>query len=303
MGKISPVSIKYTVYADVSLTSVADKPDVIGAIFGQTEGLMGSELELRELQKTGKIGRIEVNLKDEGGKTSGRIIIPSSLDKSETSIIAASLETIDRVGSCEARIRVSKIEDVRITKRDFILRRAEQLLRNLVETMPDSQEFKTRVTEKVRKMEITDYGEDELPAGPMLESNEEVIIVEGRADVINLLKYGIKNVIAINGSRAGNTILDVIDQKVATLFLDGDRGGDLIIKKFSELCEPDFVARAPDGKEVEELTMKEIQKALRGNITWKQALEEADIKPPKSIPKRKRTPIKKTVKKSSKTRK
>lgn len=263
MGKISPVSIKYIIHADIKLSSLADKPDVIGAIFGQTEGLLGPDLELRELQKAGKIGRIEVKLTNNKGKSEGEIIIPSSMGKSETAIVAASLETIDRVGPCNAKIKVRKIEDVRVAKREFILKRAEELLKQLVESLPDSQAFTNKVTQTVRTMEVQEYGEDKLPAGPLIDDSDEIIIVEGRADVLNLLKYGIRNVIGLNGSRGSKTIIDLAHKKITTLFVDGDRGGDLIARRLLQEAEIDYIARAPDGKEVEELTMKEIQKALR----------------------------------------
>jgi DNA primase len=292
MGKISPVSIKYSIVAKITLSSLADRPDVIGAIFGQTEGLLGSELELRELQKTGKIGRIEVNLKNRQGKSEGEIIVPSSMNKSETAIIAAAIETIDRVGPCNARIRVDRIEDIRVSKREFILTRAEELLKELVNTLPDSTEFTNKVTQTVRTLEIQEYGADKLPAGPMIDGSDEIIVVEGRADVVTLLKYGIRNVVALNGEKDGNTLINLIRQKSVTLFVDGDRGGDLIIKKLSGLADIDSVAKAPDGKEVEELTLKEIQKALRGKVESEQSAHEFDNKKstdndkPRSAPRR-----------------
>ena len=55
MGKISQVSSKYIIHANIDIEGVVDRPDVIGAIFGQTEGLLGADLELRELQKSGRI--------------------------------------------------------------------------------------------------------------------------------------------------------------------------------------------------------------------------------------------------------
>jgi len=293
IGKISPVSIKYNVVAKVTLTGIADRPDVIGAVFGQTEGLLGSELELRELQKTGKIGRIEVNLKNQAGRSEGEIIIPSSMGKSETAIIAAAIETIDRVGPCNARIKVDEIQDVRVSKRDFILKRAEELLKNLVKSLPDSAEFTNQVTQTVRSMEVTDYGKDKLPAGPMIDGSDEIVVVEGRADVINLLKYGIRNVIALNGKDSSGTLSELMHKKVVTLFVDGDRGGDLVIKKLASVADIDFVTKAPDGKEVEELTLKEIQKALRAKHTWEQFKTEnesyANIKPTSRAPARTQT--------------
>ena len=131
MGKISPVVAKYIIHVIISIEGSVDKPDVIGAIFGQTEGLLGAELEMRELQKEGKIGRIEVNLETVDGRSVGEIQVPTALDKSETTIIAAALETIDRIGPTEASIQVTKIEDVRGSKRDFIIGRAKKLLEGL----------------------------------------------------------------------------------------------------------------------------------------------------------------------------
>ncbi len=277
MGKISPVSIKYVIHANIRLSGAVEKPDVIGAVFGQTEGLLGSELELRELQKSGRIGRIEVDTTVSNGKSEGEIIIPSSMGKSETAIIAAAIETIERVGPCTAQIHVKKIEDVRISKRDFIISRAKELLKLLVDDMPDSQAITNSITEDVRALEITEYGKERLPAGPMIKDSEELIIVEGRADVVNMLKYGFKNIIGMGGANPSEEIIDLIKTKIVTLFVDGDRGGDLILKNMSRFGELDFVARAPDGKEVEELTLKEINKSLRAKMSWEQLLEEGII--------------------------
>ncbi|MEM2874146.1 MAG: DNA primase DnaG [Candidatus Nanoarchaeia archaeon] len=274
MGKISPVSIKYIIHADLELTGVAERPDIIGAIFGQTEGLLGTELELRELQKSGRIGRIDVKLESKGGKTNGEILLPSSMGKTETAIIAAALETIERVGPCDAKIKVTKIEDVRVAKRNFVLERAKELLQQMITDMPDTQAFTTMLTQGMREAEIIEYGKDRLPAGPDIDNVDEIIIVEGRADVLNLLRYGIRNVIGMKGAKPTDTVIDLTKKKITTLFVDGDRGGDLIIKNLAGLTDLDFVARAPDGKEVEELQQKEILKALRLKIPWEQAKNE-----------------------------
>ncbi|MFH1053631.1 MAG: DNA primase DnaG [Candidatus Woesearchaeota archaeon] len=272
MGKISPVSSKYIIHASIGIEGVVDKPDVIGAIFGQTEGLLGADLELRELQRSGRIGRIEVNVDTRSGKTQGTIIIPSSLDKAETSIVAAALEIIQRIGPCNAKIRCENIEDVRVSKRNLVITRAKELLKNMMDNvMPDSQELADEVAYSVRVMEITEYGNDRLPAGPAIDESDDIIVVEGRADVLNLLKHGIKNCIALNGTSVPQTIIDLSRKKEVTALVDGDRGGDLIIKELATVAEIDFVTKAPDGKEVEEITKKEIHKALRSRISAEQA--------------------------------
>ncbi|MBI4150830.1 DNA primase [Candidatus Woesearchaeota archaeon] len=285
MGKISPVASKYIVNSTIEIEGVVDRPDVIGAIFGQTEGLLGEDLELRELQRSGRIGRIEVNLDTRGGKSTGTIVIPSSLDKAETAVIAAALEIIQRIGPCNAKVRVTNVEDVRISKRQFVIDRAKEILRNMLDTgSPDSTELTEEVISSVRVQEVVEYGRDRLPAGPGIEESEEVIVVEGRADVVNLLKYGFKNVIAMNGTQVPPTIAELSLKKDVIVFVDGDRGGNLILKEVLAVAEIDFVTKAPDGKEVEELTKKEIHKALRSRITAEQAkLELASVDTSQSI--------------------
>jgi len=279
MGKINPVSSKYIVHTSITIDGVVDKPDVIGAIFGQTEGLLGADLELRELQRSGKIGRIEVNLDTRGGKTKGEIILPSSMDKAETAIVGAALEIIQRIGPCNAKVRVENVEDVRVSKRQFVIERAKELLKTLTDSvLPNSQEITEEVAASVRVMEITEYGRDRLPAGPDVADSSEIIVVEGRADVINLLKNGFKNAIAINGTSVPATIVELCKQKTVTVFVDGDRGGSLIVQELLSVTDIDFVTRAPDGKELEELTKKEIHKCLRARIAAEQVKLEIGVK-------------------------
>ncbi|MBT7903393.1 DNA primase [Candidatus Woesearchaeota archaeon] len=300
MAKISQVSAKYIVHSTIDIEGVVDRPDVVGAIFGQTEGLLGSDLELRELQRSGRIGRIEVNVETRAGKTTGAIIVPSSLDKAETCIIGAALEIIQRIGPCNAKIKVTKIEDVRISKRSFVIDRAKELLKTLADTvLPDSQELADEVAYSVRVMEIREYGRDRLPAGPSIDDSEEIILVEGRADVLNLLKHGFKNVIAMNGSSVPQTIIDLSKRKIMCAFVDGDRGGDLNVQELIQVAELDFVTKAPDGKEVEELTQKELHKCLRSKISAEQAkLDFANKRPMprpsashQAVPQRRSAPV------------
>jgi len=260
MAKISPVSIKYMINASFRAEGPLEKPDVIGALFGQTEGLLGSDLEMRELQKEGKIGRIEVDLEVVDGKTIGDIEVPTALDKSETALIAASLETIDRIGPTEAEIKIESIKDVREDKRNFITDRAKSLLEE-IDSGDSFNEMSKSIKEESRAAKIQEYGEEKLPAGN-LDSNE-VIVVEGRADVVNLLKNRVNNVIGMNGTKLPKEIARLGEEKELTLFIDGDRGGKLIANNVIENAKVAYVAIAPDGKEVEELTGKEILIALR----------------------------------------
>ncbi|MFH1246930.1 MAG: DNA primase DnaG [Candidatus Micrarchaeota archaeon] len=271
MGKTYIDTVKYMVKANFEVDGIIEKPDIVGALFGQTEGLLGDDLDFRELQKNGRLGRIEVETQVKGGKTFGQIYVPSSLDMVETSILAASLEIVDRVGPCEARISVEKIEDSRSVKRKQLLDRARSLLKNLVvEELPESKQLTELVRDELKVAEISSYGEDKLPAGPLLNQSDSIIVVEGRADVINLLKNGIKNVVAVGGANVGKSIAKICNEKEVTVFLDGDRGGDIILKELMAVADIDYVARAPAGKEVEELARKEIIQCLRKRIPAEQ---------------------------------
>ncbi|MFA5105436.1 MAG: DNA primase DnaG [Candidatus Micrarchaeia archaeon] len=277
MGKTYIDTVKYVVFASVEIDGLVEKPDVVGAIFGQTEGLLGDELDLRDLQKNGRIGRIEVDLNPRGGKSVGKIKLPSSLDMVETCILASALETVDRVGPCEAKIGVEKVEDTRNAKRKVLIERAKNLLKNLLlNELPESREISEMVRQEVKVAEIAEYGADKLPCGPNIDKNDEIIIVEGRADVLNLLKNDITNVIAVGGANVGPTIAKLAKEKEVTVFLDGDRGGDIILTELANVADIDFVARAPHGKEVEELGRKEMIKCLRAKVPYEQANSHGD---------------------------
>ena len=253
------------------MEGVVEKPDVIGALFGQTEGLFGPELDLRELQKSGRIGRIEIGLESKQDKTTGIINIPTSLDRVSTAIIAASIESIDRVGPCKASVILNKIEDIRDARRRLIIDRAKDVLRKwTVETMPGTDEIFREVSEMLRLARVEKFGPEGLTAGPEINSAKEILVVEGRADVINLLRAGIQNTIAVEGAKIPQSIIKLCKEREVTAFLDGDRGGDLILKELQQVTTIKYVARAPRGKEVEDLTFKEIEKALKNKVPLEQ---------------------------------
>jgi DNA primase len=263
----SPETTKYLIHVYLEAEGVVEKSDVIGAIFGQTEGLLGEDLDLRDLQRTGRVGRIDVQIASKKGQTSGEVLISSSLDKAETAILAASLETIDRVGPCNARVTIEKIEDIRITKRRKIIDRAKEiLLERFDEGTIDSNELIDIVREYSRIEKVGTVGEEKLPAGPNVIDSDAIIVVEGRADVVNLLRFGIKNAVAVEGTKVPATIIDLCESKTATAFLDGDRGGDLILSELLQVADIDYVAISPRGRSVEEMTRKEIIKALRNKV-------------------------------------
>lgn len=280
MGKGEEISTtKYLIHAQINANGIVEKPDVVGAIFGQTEGLLSNDLDLRELQKTGRIGRIKVNINSRGGRSKGEIVIPSSLDRVETAILAASLETINRVGPCEAYIQVSKVEDVRAVKRRKVVDRAKELYKGMMEEVtPESLKMIEEVKEAMRIHEITEFGDERLPAGPNVSTSDAILVVEGRADVLNLLRYGVKNAIAVEGVSVPKTVAELTKNKTVTAFVDGDRGGELILKELLQVGEVDYVTRAPRGKEVEDLAKEEVMVALRDKIPVEQMYHDLGVK-------------------------
>ncbi|MEN6394971.1 MAG: DNA primase DnaG [Methanoregula sp.] len=263
----SPDTTKYLIHISLTAEGVVEKPDVVGAIFGQTEGLLGEDLDLRDLQRTGRVGRIDVQIASKKGETTGEILISTSLDRAETAILAASLETIDRVGPCVAHVAVNSIEDIRVSKRKKIVERAKEILVERFEDGTiDSDELLDDVRQTMRVEKIGTIGDEKLPAGPNVVESDAFIIVEGRADVINLLRYGIKNAVAVEGTNIPKSIVDLCEKKTTTAFFDGDRGGELILRELLQVADIDYVAFSPRGKSVEDMTKKEVIKTLRNKV-------------------------------------
>ena len=185
--------VKYHVILKFDIDGVVDKADLIGAIFGQTEGLFGPDMNLNELQKSWKVGRIEINLVSRNGKTGGDVVIPMSTDISTASLIAAAVEGVEKVGPCQAHFKLSSIDDVRASKRKAIVDRAKNIMKQWSsKSLSEGEDVLKDVMESGRRARLVTYGKEDLPAGPGVFSSDRVLIVEGRADVIVLLKAGIE---------------------------------------------------------------------------------------------------------------
>ncbi|MEA2054222.1 MAG: DNA primase DnaG [Candidatus Thermoplasmatota archaeon] len=271
---IDPSSAKYLIKAKIKVDGAVEKSDVIGAIFGQTEGLIGDSLDLRDLQKSARVGRIEVDMHQKNGKSEGTLTLTSALEKVETAIIAAGIESVDRIGPCKAEINIDKVEDIRISKRKHVIDRAKNILTGMIsEGREEIEDIVETIRQSVQVEEIEYYGKDRLPSGPNVSKSDGIIVVEGRNDVVNLLKHGIKNTISVEGTSVPQSIVDLCTEKIATAFVDGDRGGELILKELLQVADIDFVARAPKTREVEELPYKLIMKALKNKIPAEQYME------------------------------
>jgi DNA primase len=259
---------------------VVEKADLIGAIFGQTEGLFGPEMNLNELQKTWKVGRIEIDLESKNDKTWGAILIPMSTDVSTAALIAAAVESVDKVGPCSARVILEGIEDVRASKRQQIAERAKDIMKEWSSrTSSEGENLLKDVQESTKRARVVNFGVENLPAGPGVYTADGVYIVEGRADVVLFLRAGIENVVAVEGTSIPQAVIDLSRKKRIIAVLDGDRGGDLIEKELAQVMKVERVIRAPDGKEVEDLTPIEVHQMLRGELPGRNSREARQERP------------------------
>lgn len=258
--------VKYHVKLSFEVDGLVEKADIIGAIFGQTEGLLGPEMNLNELQKVSKVGRIEVNVDTKSNIAKGDALIPMSTDISTAALIAAAIESIDKVGPFQAHFILSGIDDIRAIKKKVIVDRAKKIVQDwATKTISEGEEMLKDVYDASKPGKLTTFGKAQLACGTGVFNSEWVILVEGRADVINLLRAGFDNSVAIEGAKIDETITHLTEGKKVIAFLDGDRAGDLILKELQGLVSVDKVYRAPQGREVEECTPLEISQLL-GNI-------------------------------------
>ncbi|MBI5697341.1 MAG: DNA primase [Thaumarchaeota archaeon] len=261
--------VKYHVKLSFDVDGLVERADIIGAIFGQTEGLLGPEMNLNELQRLSKVGRIEVTTTSTTNTTKGDALIPMSTDVDTASLIAAAIESIDKVGPFDCKFSLTAIEDVRATKKDDIIKRAKEIKQQwATKTISEGETMLKDIHEGTSTSgKLTTYGRGKLPCGQGVFDTPWIILVEGRADVINLLRAGIDNALAIDGARIDESIKDLCDQKDKVIaFLDGDRAGGFILKELKTVVDIDIIHRAPEGVEVEELTPQQITDILRDTI-------------------------------------
>jgi DNA primase len=256
--------VKYHVKLKFDVDGLVEKADIIGAIFGQTEGLLGPEMNLNELQKVSKVGRIEVNVETRGNMTKGDALIPMSTDISTAALIAAAIESIDKVGPFPAKFGLVGIDDIRAIKKKVIVDRAKKIVQDwATRTISEGDEMLKDVYDASKPGKLTSFGKAQLACGTGVFDSPWIILVEGRADVVNLLRAGYDNAIAIEGARIDESVTKLTEGKRVVAFLDGDRAGDLILKELHGVVKIDKVLRAPTGKEVEDCTPLEISEILK----------------------------------------
>lgn len=256
--------VKYHVKLSFEVDGLVERPDIIGAIFGQTEGLMGPEMNLNELQRASKVGRIEVNVEATPNSTAGVVILPMSTDIDVCALIAAAIENIDKVGPFDTKFTLVSIDDIRAAKKDEIVKRAKEIKQRWATKTISEGESMINDVHHGDQARLSAYGPSNLTCSSGLESSDWVILVEGRADVINLLRAGYDNALAIEGAKIDESIKELCSSKeVVVAFLDGDRAGGFILKELKSLVQVDYELRADHGVEVEEMTPQRIDDILR----------------------------------------
>jgi DNA primase len=256
--------VKYHVKLSFEVDGLVERADIIGAIFGQTEGLLGPEMNLNELQRVSKVGRIEVNSKSTANTTSGDALIPMSTDIDTCALIAAGIESIDKVGPFDCSFKLESIDDVRAAKKDDIVRRAKEIKQRWATKTVSEGESMLKDVHAGDSGKLTTYGPSKLTCSSGVFDSNWIILVEGRADVINLLRAGYDNAIAIEGAKIDESIKDLCSSKdTIVAFTDGDRAGGFILKELKSVVPIDYELRADTGIEVEELSPDRIDEILR----------------------------------------
>ena len=256
--------VKYHVKLSYDVDGLVEKADIIGAIFGQTEGLLGPEMNLNELQRVSKIGRIEVTSTSNENTTKGNALLPMSTDIDTCSLIAAAIESIDKVGPFDSHFKLESIDDVRASKKEDILKRAKEIKQKWsTQSVSEGDDMLKKVHEG-NSGKVTTFGKSKLHCSSGIFDSPWIILVEGRADILNLLRAGYDNALAIEGARIDESIKELCDKKDKVVaFLDGDRAGGFILKELRSVVNIDVELRADDGVEVEELTPKRVDEILR----------------------------------------
>jgi DNA primase len=256
--------VKYHVKLSYEVDGLVERADIIGAIFGQTEGLLGPEMNLNELQRVSKVGRIEVNAKSTSNTTNGDALIPMSTDIDTCALIAAGIESIDKVGPFDCSFKLETIDDVRAAKKEDIVKRAKEIKQKWATKTVSEGETMLNDVHQGDTGKLSKYGPSKLTCSSGAFDSTWLILVEGRADVINLLRAGYDNALAIEGAKIDESIKELCGQKdTVVAFLDGDRAGGFILKELKSVVTLDYEIQADTGVEVEELTPQRIDEILK----------------------------------------
>jgi len=175
---------KYVIEAGFNINKKFTKSEILSIILTETEGLI--DKNLNDLIKERKVGEIYVEIDKSG--VSGIIKIPTNLTQVETSLIAASLETINQIN-----INVKSIVDLREEKKNYISERARKFLDSFKSTNKEDLLNKFERANSFQKFRHTKRYSNLI--GNL--DKDEVIIVKKKEDFRNLVSKGFDNVIEL----------------------------------------------------------------------------------------------------------
>ena len=268
--------VKYHVKLSFEVDGLVERADIVGAIYGQTEGLLGPEMNLNELQRVSKVGRIEVNVSSDEKTTKGDVLLPMSTDIDTCALISAAIESIDKVGPFESSFKLNEISDVRASRKEDIVKRAKEIKQKWSTKSVSEGDTMLKDVHEGFSGKITTYGENKLPCSTGIYDSPWIILVEGRADILNLLRAGYDNALAIEGAKIDESIKDFCATKTKVVaFLDGDRAGGMILNELKSVVNIDVELRADPGVEVEELTPQRVADILSDT---KDAMQKESVK-------------------------
>jgi len=126
----------------------------------------------------------------------------------------------------------------------------------------NNSKLKNMVYNELKKKKPIIFGKNELSAGPDVYNSNQIILVEGRSDVINLMRMDINNTLSLGGTNISEEVIKFCENKEIMALLDGDRGGDAILKELLIKMKIDYVSRAPSNKEIEHLDLDILKKVI-----------------------------------------
>lgn len=264
--------MKYELIFSFESMLLIEKHDIVGAIYGELDGLLSDDLDLKKLAKFKKIGHVSLEIGFKEKAYVGTFIIPSNLTLTETATIGAAIETIKSVGASLVKFNIKEIKDLRLEKKEYIFNRTKELLEKNKENIVSQK----NVVAKINESKIKYIPGTHIIIGPKFESSDTGFVVEGRRDLLNFISMGMENVISIGGANINSSLNEYIKNKKIICLFDSDRGGKLLLQKLIDLkIEIDYVAFAPDGTAIEEIQQKSLLKSLNSKITLKEYIAKS----------------------------
>jgi DNA primase len=241
------------------IAGIVNRNDILGTLYKKTNTL-GSEYGLSSLNQRKKLGLISINLFNDtkSNETTGQIKVPMKADEKTACLICAIIQTIDKVGSYKAIFRFRDFQQESTNLVVKIVKRAKNIYQTkLLKYKQGISEIIQSLFSNLMKIQIKEIHPG-IWIGPKYIESQEIYLLEGRADIVNLSKSGIYNTISVNGLDTPKQIQNYILNKTLTCMFDKDRGGETILYNLSSKYKIDFYIDLPDNSKVQELAKSQV---------------------------------------------